>query len=481
MRIARTSAIVFLSKLLSSVLGFAATVYFARALGAEVLGVYAAVIAFTTWLQLGTTGVGEATKKRISEGDEQDQYFSAGLLFVAVLYVLIVVLLLVGRGFVEGYLDNFETFVDVSVVWFVILLLGVRLGLTVGLKALNGVGLVHVQGLLQPVRIGLRSLFQVVLVFLGFKLLGMLVGYILGGTIVTLVAVGFVSLRLRRPSKDHFRSLFDYAKYSWFGSLKSRTFRNADILVLEALVASSLVGIYSVSWSISTVLNTFGGAIGQSVFPEISQVSEQEGTQKATGIVEDALAYTGLLVIPGVVGGFLLDDLILDIYSGEFVRGTEVLSLLLLSVLFYNYMRQFLTTLNAIDRPDLAFNVNVVFVGTNVGLNVVLIHQIGWVGAAIASLTSTGVGLLLGYASLSRLLPLDLPLGEIARQVSAALIMGVVVWFLRLNLEQSSRFSVGFLVLVALVCLGAGTYVVVLSALSADFRTRIRDNLVGFF
>lgn len=59
----------FGAKLLSSVLGFVATVYFARILGAQVLGYYAVTLALLSWLQIGTAdGVGSALVKRISEG-----------------------------------------------------------------------------------------------------------------------------------------------------------------------------------------------------------------------------------------------------------------------------------------------------------------------------------------------------------------------------------------------------------------------------
>jgi O-antigen/teichoic acid export membrane protein len=48
MNLGQTSVVYFVSKLLGSVLGFVATIYFARVLGAEVLGQYALVLALIT-------------------------------------------------------------------------------------------------------------------------------------------------------------------------------------------------------------------------------------------------------------------------------------------------------------------------------------------------------------------------------------------------------------------------------------------------
>lgn len=71
MRPGQTSVVVFAAKIVGSALGFAATIIFARLLGAEVLGIYGLVLTLVAWLQVGATmGVGSAVTKRLSEGDE---------------------------------------------------------------------------------------------------------------------------------------------------------------------------------------------------------------------------------------------------------------------------------------------------------------------------------------------------------------------------------------------------------------------------
>lgn len=477
MRIGQTSFVVFASKLASSVLGFAATIYFANVLGAEVLGIYAAVLALVAWLNLGSSmGVGLAMKKRISEGEEQDRYFTAGVLTITAALVVIVLVLVATQGYVEAYIDSFDRYVGTSVVWFVIGLLVVEVGLTVVLNTLHGKNLVHVAGILEPVRIGGRSTAQIALVFFGVGLLGLIVGHAIGVAITGLIGMAVVSIRLRRPARRHFRRLVEYAKYSWFGGLKARAFNNADILVLEALVASSLVGVYSVVWSLSTFFNAFGGAINQAVFPEVSNLSAQEGAEATTGIIEDALAYTGLIIFPGLVGGLIIGERLLRIYGPEFVQGTQVLGLLLLSILFHNYMRQLLNALNAIDRPDIPFRINVAFIAANIVLNVVLVLQIGWVGAAVASALSTGGGLVLAYVSLSRIVSFSFPALEVGRQVFAALLMGGVVWLLQTSIETRDLLSHNAALVSGLVFVGASVYFVTLLAISPDLRETLDRN-----
>jgi hypothetical protein len=58
MRLGQTSIIHFSSRLVASVVGFLATLYFARELGAGTLGFYFVALAIVSWLSLaGTLGV----------------------------------------------------------------------------------------------------------------------------------------------------------------------------------------------------------------------------------------------------------------------------------------------------------------------------------------------------------------------------------------------------------------------------------------
>ncbi|SEH15900.1 Membrane protein involved in the export of O-antigen and teichoic acid [Natronorubrum sediminis] len=478
MNIGQTSLIVFLSKLLGSALGFVATLYFARELGAEVLGVYTLVLTVVSWLILaGEFGVGQATTKRISEGREQGAYLSAALVWITGFAVCLSLAVIVAQPILESYIAEFDHYVALSVVWFVVALLFIKLFYRTIDKTLKGERKVHIEGVLEPVKIGGQSLIQIVLVIAGYGLLGMLVGYALGGIIVGIVGLYWVSTQPSMPSKRHFVSLFDYAKFSWLGSLKSRTFNEVDILLLGVFAQSALVGVYSVAWSIAKFLDIFGGAVSSTMFPEISHTSAQNAREAVSGLVEDSLAFTGLIAIPGIVGGTLLADRLLELYGPEFVDGATVLALLIVATTLYSYQKQLMNGLNGIDRPDLAFRINAVFIVLNAGLNVVLIPRFGLEGAAIASIASVAVATILAYVTLSRLVDFRTPFGEIGRQITAALVMGVVVYGALETVETTAIVEHNAFIVVSLVGFGAGVYFLTLLALSARFRSTVERNI----
>lgn len=474
MRLGQTSAIYFISKIVGSILGFLATVYFARVLGAEVLGQYALVLAVVTWLGIGgKVGFNKAITKRISEGKEPEHYVGAGLVVMGTMMAVIVIMLTLFRGSVNNY-------IGAPVADFVILLLFVSLYKSLVNASLKGNHLVHIYALLSTAKQGIRALAQISLVALvGLGLTGMLWGYAVGYILTATAGLYVLGLRPAVPEKRHIVSLFKYAKYAWLGSVRSKTFSTADIAVLGVFVTQGLIGIYSVAWSIGKFLDIFGSSVSSTLFPEMSKTSVQNDDSAVAGLTEESLTYAGLILIPGIVGTLVVGDRLMRIYGDSFAAGTDVLTILVLALLVYTYNEQLLNTLNAIDKPNLAFRANGIFISTNVILNIILVWNLGWIGAAISTALSAGIGLVFGFYYTRRHILFEVPYDEIARQWIAALVMGVAVHAVRVIGETNLVWIVDHnaVFVVGLVGLGAVVYFLCLLGISTKFRTTVENNL----
>ncbi len=471
MRIGRTSAILFASDILATALGFIATIYFARKLGAEVYGLYAIATALVGWLALGgELGISSAVTKRMSEGEKQKEYFTAGVILVTTFGGLVTAGVLLFQSYINAY-------IGAEVALFVLVIVIIKLYYGIVKSALKGEKKVYITGVVTPVNFGGRSIIQIGLVFAGFGLVGMLVGYAAGGIIGLLFCLYFLSSQMKRPAIHHFQQIFDFAKYSWLSRLKSRAFNDTDILVLGALVPSALVGIYSIAWMISTFLSYFTTAINNSLFPEISAAEAKEDFDYISSLLNDGLAFGGLIAIPGLCGGIILAERILRIYGDEFAQGATVLVLLILATLVYGYQNQFLNTLNAIDRPDIAFRINAVFIIVNICLNIMLILLVGWIGAAIATILSAVAGLTLSYWYLQQILEFQIPVVEIGQQFGAGLVMSVVVLGLLSLIESIELISHNIIIVLLLVFIGTGIYFVTLLTVSKQFRSTVAENI----
>lgn len=471
MRVGQLSAIDFVSKVTASLLGFVATIYFARVLGPSVLGTYYLILSIVSWLSLlGTMGIGGGLIKRISEGTDGGAYLVAGAVFISGFFLALTGLLFAIRGTLDSYI-GIPAFV------FVVVLLGVGLAGSFVDSILQGQQLVHVYSLLKPVRKAIRVGVQGGAVIAGFGIAGLVAGYAVGGVVAVLLGLLFVSLDVERPQRDHFQSLLEYAKFGWLGKMKSKTFNRADILILGAFAVPSLVGVYSIAWNIAGFLSIFSSSISSALFPQVSNISAQTDAREATDMVRNALAYAGLITIPGLAGGAILGKHLLALYGSEFVQGSVVLVLLITATMIYDYQKVTVSVLGAIDRPDLAFYVNGALIVSNLVMNVVLIYFYGWVGAAVGTLMSAVFSLLLGYYLLKTLVGVQFPVGNVIRQAVSSGVMAIVIIAVEWALSTSGIETMRAIPTVGLVSFGAGIYGLTLLSISPTFRRTVFENL----
>jgi O-antigen/teichoic acid export membrane protein len=249
-----------------------------------------------------------------------------------------------------------------------------------------------------------------------------------------------------------------------------------DTLVLAIFVPNGLIAIYEVAWNLASLFSTFGTSISRTLFPEMSGISSVQGAnEEISDLLNVSLAYSGLFIIPGLLGSAIVGDVVLTIYGPGFKTGYYILLILTVARLIHVYQKQFVTVLDGVNRPDLTFRINGTFIGVNLVLNLLLTWQYGWYGAAIATTASTVLGLALGYYYASQIVDVDVPGTEIVKQALAATVMAIVV---RIN---RTIFGDSIPLVVALVCLGVGVYFGVLFTISATFRTTVKANLPKSF
>jgi O-antigen/teichoic acid export membrane protein len=461
MRLARTSVVVFLSDVLTSVVGFLATVYFARELGSAVLGQYFIVVALVAWLAIPTQGVGSAMTKRMSEGVDREAFLGAGFLLNGAIAVV------VAAGSV-AIGPSLNSYVGADVSFLFGPLFVVHVGFSSVMSGLAGQQMVAQSGLLKTLDRIVRTALQVGLAYVGYGVLALVGGEALALVVSIGVGLAWSRIGFAVPTREHARELYSYARYAWLSMMKGKTFGWMDTLALSLFVGPGLIGVYEVSWRLASMLILVSNAVQRTLFPEMSDIATNGDEDELLSLLDEGLFAAGLFVIPGFFGAALLGSKILRIYGPEFVQGQWILLVLIVARGIDAYGTQFETLINAFDRPDLMFRVNFLFIVSNTLLNLGLIYLFGWVGAAVATALSSLLIVSFGFYYVTELLGApDVPVAGILKQVGAGLVMAGCVFLLQVASPWSNMF-----VTVALVFSGAAVFFLVLFAISERFRRK---------
>lgn len=468
MRFGRAAFLHFGSQLALSVAGFVGTFVIARELGAGTLGVYVTVVALMFWLKVPADGVARAVTKRTSENATNRGFITAGFLVNAGYVAVISVVVSLGSDYVEHYVGG-------SVSGLLIALLASNIFFDVVARSLQGRKQIVERGWLQVAERVLRVGLQIGFILLAFGVSGLLVGHTLSLFVAGLAGLVVLNARFAVPSRTTFRELIRYGRYSWLGSLQGRMFGWMDTIVLAFFVSSALVGIYEVAWTLASTLILISRSVRGTLFPEFSDLGVDRKYQQIHHYLDEALVFTGIFAIPGLFGAAVLGPRLLGIYRPEFARGSTILLILILARMVQAYGSQLRSAINGVDRPDVAFRLNAVFVALNGVLNVALVFQFGWMGAAVATFSSAVVYSLLAYWYLAGIIGRpSFPLGEIARQIVAGLVMVAVLLVAKPLVPVTHYGTIGLVMASTLV------YALAITGLSHRVRGKVGLLWSGF-
>ncbi|EMA66952.1 membrane protein involved in the export of O-antigen and teichoic acid [Halorubrum aidingense JCM 13560] len=420
MNLARASSLLFGVELLNTALGFFGTVYFARELGATLLGIFflfeATLYTMATVVDFGLRG---AVEKRISAGDDPAQMFGAAVVLKVLLIFVVSVFVLAVREPLAGYVGT-----DLAVE-----LIGVVIAFELSMLV------IHVlQGELRVAQTAvlhfLRSLtFVTVAVGLlqyGYGVRALVYALLVSYTVLLVGGILRVSTPVARPGRRHLRSLYDYAKFNGIWGLGGHVYNWMDVIVIGFFLSQAAVGAYELAWRLTTTAIMFSTVFARVLFPQLSAWQADGAVEKVRDLISEAMTVSLLLIVPSVVGVTVIGREILGVIFGlEYTIAAAAFLVLMIEKLPQAVNLVFDKAIQAFDRPKYGAIATVVSLSMNITLNVLLVPRYGLVGAAAATLLSVIANTaILGYY-LGRLTTIRFPVRDVGWTVLAAVGMGL--------------------------------------------------------
>lgn len=438
--IRRQSLITFGLQIIFTAVGFLSTMYFAHTVGAPILGSYFLFLAYFSIICLFTDGgFGQAAIKRISEGIDQNEYFST-FVFLRTFFVTIVIITL----FLFQSYFNSELFY-----WLIIALIVSLLTFSVssGINGCSKIGVASTGNFINNVS---RIIIQVIAVYFGYNTVGLIGGFIAGMLIGFLLEFYFLNLKITTFKWKHIKSLSSFSIWMFLISGGWIIFLNIDTIMIGYYLSTTEVGIYRIVFQFTSVAAFVTTALRTVLLPRISRWNITGDTKLIEESLSHAITFSLLIGIPLFVGGILLGDKILYYFFGaSFESGYIALILLFIVQIINIFHYLFITYLTGLDKVKQMLIITLALVLCNVVLNAFLIPMIGINGAAIATLLTMLIHALLMKQILSKLIEIKLERTSIINIFHASVTMGIVVWCYRMLIPLTSVYALLFIITIS--------------------------------
>ena len=238
----------------------------------------------------------------------------------------------------------------------------------------------------------------------------------------------------------------------WLASVFAIIYYRIDMVMLSMMKNNVAVGLYAAPYRLIDALSVIPSAFMGVMFPIFSKYYTSS-KNSLTLAFQKAIKILLIIAIPiGIGTTILADKIIIFVYNNDYIP-----SILVLKILIWASMLSFIswtpaTLLNSTNRARILMLVTLVGAIVNICLNFLLIPQMSYVGAAVATVASeliVGVLILLSIKKFCNTLFNNL-LKTIIKLLIAGLIMGV---FLIIFKQYSIFHLIPIAAIIYAVCL----------------------------
>lgn len=445
------------SKAYFMVTGYMIYMTLARLLGPELFGIYSIVIGLISTISMVLiTSINQATSKYVSEQNIlASSIKKSSLKLQFILGTTIFISFLGLSNFVAALFNDQNLAYYFRLAAPIILFYsfyGVFLGYVNGLKQFKKQALLEI----------LYSTFKVslilLLVVLGYSLLGALVGFV-GATLL----IFLISILLFGVKGDHrnfpMGKLFKFQIPIMAYTLLINLLLNIDLFLIKALsepdVSNLYAGFYTAALTIARISYMAIIPISYVIFPFISESSYKKDKTKTKIYITNCLRFCAMfLALVAILLSTNAHEVITLLYSDAYSSAAVPLSIVCFGLIFLSLITISTSIISADGLPKNSFKIVAGVFAIDFVLNYLLIPKYNLTGAAVATTISMGLGATICLIYLKKRFDAFLPLSSLLKVIAASGIVYFLSYFIKLEgilliakLSLLSGFFLGIILL----------------------------------
>lgn len=426
----------FVSQIIASICGFIWTILLARYLGVSKYGILGFALSFTGILSiLNDLGIGTHIVRHIAtDYDSASKYLGNAIslktLFSIVTFVIsLIILILMNSPLIT---------IQVTLLLTIHSSIGSMGGLFNGTFQAFEEG--KYQGVNNTIFNVILLIFILIVIYADYGLFGVTFGYLIARIIATLYIYYALKKHIVKPKFEFDKSFCKKITIASIpfalSSLLYLIYYSIDIVMITGLVGDYATGIYNASYKLISVLTVFYSVYIAVIFPVMSKLFKNDKEVLKVSF-EKSVKYLTMITIPLAIAIVLYSsDIITFVYGHKFDVAAQPLSILIWTVCFLFINGAAATLLNASNKEVAVTKVNAIAAVFNIVLNFFMIPHYTYNGAAITTVLSDLLILILYLYIMNKLgqLPNKRILIDLAKIIVASAVLGISLYFLNLNM-----------------------------------------------
>ncbi|ADI75107.1 multi antimicrobial extrusion protein MatE (plasmid) [Methanohalobium evestigatum Z-7303] len=335
---------------------------------------------------------------------------------------------------------------------------------------------VKIHSILQFTKTSLKIFFVVLFVLNNGGIIGAISGLLISSSLVFFITILTViyQINIKIPSFINIKKYLKYGLPLIPGSLSKWIIDASDRYLIGFFLGTTFVGYYNPGYALGDILKIFFIPLNFMLPMVLSKHYDEHEIDEVKNLLSYTSKYFFAVTIPSVFGLSLLSKPILRILSTPDIASQAyiITPFVALSILLYGTFEIFKKVILLEKKTKIDAKIWVIAAILNLVLNIILIPLIGIIAAALTTLLSFTISLVIvSYYSL-KILKFNMNFKFILKSILASIIMSLLIFILNPS---------GILNLIFTICVCAISYFVILILLNGFDKKELKffKNLIN--
>ena len=277
----------------------------------------------------------------------------------------------------------------------------------------------------------IRIILTAVLIFIGLSFFAPLIAFSLGYFFI--IFFRFKSEYFTEKTKFSYKKLFFYSFPALVSNIANALTTNGQYIILTVLKNFEITGIFTISFTITSIIGVIMYTMNSALFPIISSLSIDKKTRKKQGyLIGLVLRYGLFLIIPASLLLVLFSRYAILLFSKpEFLPSTQYFPILVTAAIFLGIGNVFLPNLYAIGKPIQHRNITIVSSLCFLATSIILTNYFSALGLSFSFLIAMFLRFLLSFICMRKYLKINFFIKDVFKISLSSLIIALVTIFLR--------------------------------------------------